>query len=234
MIVRVLFFAYLRDVTRTPAAEVEVPDGATVRDVWRELIGRWPDLDAQLTRIPVVVDGQVAELDAPVRAGSEVVWLPPVGGGSGEGPPTGPGVVVARLTHEALDPARLVSEVSATSCGGTVLFVGTVRDNDDHRRVLSLEYEAYQALAEAQLHAVALEAAALWPWARIAVEHRAGRLVVGEASVAVAVACPHRAEAFACCRHVIDRVKEAVPIWKREESEAGARWLPGHEFRPKP
>ena len=94
------------------------------------------------------------------------------------------------------------------------------------------QWEWRRWLADTQLRAVALEAAALWPEARIAVEHRAGRLVVGEASVAVAVACPHRAEAFACCRHLIDRVKEAVPIWKREEGEAGPRWLPGHQFRP--
>jgi len=74
----------------------------------------------------------------------------------------------------------------------------------------------------------------LWPTARIALEHRTGRLVVGEASVAIAVACPHRAEAFACCRHLIDRVKEAVPVWKREEGQApgDARWLPGHDYRP--
>ena len=68
--------------------------------------------------------------------------------------------------------------------------------------------------------------------ARIALAHRTGRLVVGEASVAIAVACPHRADAFACCRHLIDRLKEAVPIWKREVDEDGGRWLDGHSYKP--
>jgi YD repeat-containing protein len=155
------------------------------------------------------------------------VWLPPVGGGS-----DGPGVVRAELTREPLDLARLVSEVSAPSCGGIAAFVGVVRDHDDGRKVVALEYDAYDRLAAEQLAAVAREAQAKWPDARIAVQHRAGRLVVGEASVAIAVACPHRAEAFACCRHVIDRVKEAVPIWKREEGDGGGRWLEGHPYRP--
>ncbi|MGH7723817.1 MAG: molybdenum cofactor biosynthesis protein [Candidatus Eiseniibacteriota bacterium] len=227
MNVRVLFFANLRDVTKTPAVELAVPDGAVVRDVWRELVARWPALDAQLTRIPIVVDGKVVELDAPVKEGSEVVWLPPVGGGA-----QGAGVLRAALVAEPLDPSRLLSEVRAPNCGGIALFVGVVRDHDDGRTVRALTYDAYERLAGAQIQAVAEEASGRWPEARIAVEHRIGRLVVGEPSVAVAVACPHREEAFACCRYVIDRVKEAIPIWKREEGEAGERWLEGHEYRP--
>ncbi len=227
MKVRVLFFAYLRDITKTPAVELDVPEGATVRDVWTELSRRWPDLEHQLVRIPIVVDGKVVDADAPVSDGAEVVWLPPVGGGAGSGE-----VVRAELTREALDLARLVSEVSAPSCGGIAIFLGVVRDVDEGRKVVALEYDAYDRLAAAQIRAVADEALARWPEARIAVQHRAGRLVVGEASVAIAVASPHREEAFACCRHVIDRVKEAVPIWKREEGEGGSRWLEGHDYRP--
>jgi len=226
MTVRVLFFAYLRDITKTPAVELAVPQGATARDVWQELSQRWPELEHQLVRIPIVLDGKVVDLDHAVHDGAELVWLPPVGGGSPAG-----AVLRARLTREALDLARLISEVSAPSCGGIASFVGVVRDHDEGRRVLALEYDAYETLAQAQIAAVAAEALGRWPEARIAVEHRAGRLVVGEASVAIAVACPHREEAFACCRFVIDRVKEAVPIWKREEGEDGARWLEGHDYK---
>jgi molybdopterin synthase catalytic subunit len=226
--VRVLFFAYLRDITKTPSVELEVPDGASVRGVWSALSARWPDLEHQLVRIPIVLDGKVVDLDAKVADGSEVVWLPPVGGGASDGP----GVVRAQLTREVLDLARLVTEVSAPSCGGIASFVGVVRDMDEGRPVRALEYDAYDRLAAVQLQAVADEAARKWPMARIALQHRTGRLVVGEASVAIAVACPHRADAFACCRHVIDRVKEAVPIWKKEEGEVGARWLEGHPYRP--
>ncbi len=228
---RVLFFAYLRDITKMPAVELELPAGATARDVWRELSTRWPELEHQLVRIPIVVDGKVVDLDAVVPDGAEVVWLPPVGGGAGSSP-DGPGVVRAELTREPIDLPRLVSEVTAPNCGGIATFLGVVRDHDEGRRVLALEYDAYDRLAGEQITAVAREALARWPDARIAVQHRAGRLLVGEVSVAIAVACPHREEAFACCRFVIDRVKEAVPIWKREEGEDGARWLEGHEYKP--
>ena len=227
MTVRVLWFAYLRDVTKTPAVDLALPEGATVEDAWRELLARWPELEQQLFRIPIVLDGRVVDRSAPLRDGSELVWLPPVGGGAGAG-----SVVRAELTREPLDLARLVSEVTAANCGGIASFLGVVRDHDEGRAVVALTYDAYDTLAIAQLRAVADEALARWPDARIAVQHRAGRLVVGEASVAIAVACPHRAEAFACCRHVIDRVKEAVPIWKREESAEGARWLEGNEYKP--
>ena len=225
MTIQVRFFAYLRDVTGTPELSLAVPDGATPRDVWRELAARWPDLESQLVRLPVVVEGRVVDLDAPIPPNAEVVWLPPVGGGAD-------GVVHAALTDAPLDPARLLARVSAPSCGGIVVFVGEVRAEDEGRPVRALTYDAYASLAATQLEAVAAEAAGHWPMARIAVEHRTGRLVVGEASVAIAVACPHRADAFACCRFIIDRVKQAVPIWKREEGEAGERWLPGHEYRP--
>ncbi len=198
MTVRVLFFAYLKDVTGTPAFDLQLLEGARVTDALAAVVTRWPALDAQLVRIPVVLDGRVVEPDALLTDGAELAWLPPVGGGAAAADE--PGVRLARLTEER-----------------------------------ALTYEAYDRVAAAQIAAVAREASARWPDARIALEHRTGRLVVGEASVAIAVACPHRAEAFACCRYLIDRVKEAVPIWKREEgpSPGGvARWLPGHAYRP--
>jgi molybdopterin synthase catalytic subunit len=231
--IRVLFFAYLRDFTGTPQVELEVSDGATPRDVWRILAARWPELEHQLVRLPVVVDGTVVDLDRAIPGGAEVVWLPPVGGGSGaDETGTGPGVVLARLTTEPLDPAGLRERVRAPSCGGIVVFVGEVRAEDEGRAVRALTYDANGPLAQVQLETVAAEGARRWPGARIALEHRTGRLVVGEASVAIAVACPHRADAFDCCRFLIDRLKEAVPIWKREEAEDGERWLPGHAYRP--
>jgi molybdopterin synthase catalytic subunit len=111
------------------------------------------------------------------------------------------------------------------------VFVGEVRDRDGDRRVVALEYDAYDTLASERIAAVAAEAAARWPEARIAVEHRAGRLAPGDAAVVVAVACPHRADAFECCRFVIDRVKESVPIWKKELGPEGERWLEGTDYR---
>jgi molybdopterin synthase catalytic subunit len=227
MTVTVLWFAYLRDITKTPSVDLALPEGATVRDAWTEVSRRWPDLEHQLVRIPTVLDGKVVSLEEKLRDGSELVWLPPVGGGTPAG-----AIVRAELVAAPLDVARLVSEVTAPSCGGIATFLGVVREEDEGRKVTALTYDAYDALAQKQLKSVAEEALARWPDARIAVQHRSGRLVVGEASVAIAVACPHREEAFAACRFVIDRVKEAVPIWKREESVAGARWLEGHDYKP--
>ncbi len=229
MTVRVLFFAYLRDFTRTPAADIEVPEGARVKDVERAVLERWPALDGQLVRLPIVLDGKVVDADAAVKDGAEVVWLPPVGGGAPA--PSDPGVLRAALVREALDPARLTALVRSPSCGGITTFVGEVRDHDQGRRVTALEYDAYDTLAASQIEAIAQEAAARWPLARIAVEHRAGRLVVGDAAVVVAVACPHRGDAFDCCRFVIDRVKEAVPIWKKELGPDGERWIEGTTYR---
>lgn len=227
MTIKVLWFAWLRDVTHEAATDLSLREGAKVDDAFRELVARWPDLDAQLFRLPIVLDGKVVDASAPLNDGAELVWLPPVGGGAPAG-----AVVRAELRSAALDVARLVSEVADPSCGGIATFLGVVRDEDEGRKVLALTYDAYDSLAASQLRSVAEEALQRWPDARIAVEHRTGRLIVGEASVAIAVACPHRAEAFACCRFVIDRVKEAVPIWKREESAEGARWLEGHAYRP--
>jgi molybdopterin synthase catalytic subunit len=235
--VRVLFFAYLRDLTKTAAADVEVPDGARVKDVERAILERWPALDGQLVRLPIVHDGKVVDAETEVKDGAEVVWLPPVGGGSPASSDEEaalaprPGVVRAALVREPLDAARLTALVRSPACGGVTTFVGEVRDHDDGRPVIALEYDAYDTLAAAQIAAVAAEAAARWPLARIAVEHRAGRLVVGDAAVVVAVASPHRAEAFECCRYVIDRVKEAVPIWKKELGPGGERWIEGSEYR---
>jgi molybdopterin synthase catalytic subunit len=236
--VRVLFFAYLRDLVKTASADVEVEAGARVKDVERSILERWPVLDGQLVRLPIVLEGKVVDADALVREGAEIVWLPPVGGGAPASSDEEaalaapkPGVVRAALTREPLDAARLTALVRSKACGGVTTFVGEVRDRDGERRVLALEYDAYDTLASSQIAAIAAEAAARWPEARIAVEHRAGRLVPGDAAVVVAVACPHRAEAFDCCRHVIDRVKEAVPIWKKELSAEGDRWVEGTEYR---
>jgi molybdopterin synthase catalytic subunit len=160
-----------------------------------------------------------------LRDGSELVWLPPVGGERGRG-----AVVRAELTREPLDLARLVSRSRTQVAAGSPLssaWSGT----DAGQKVVALEYDAYDVLAAQQLRSVAGEALARWPDARIAVQHRARRLVVGERrsrSRSPARTGPRRSPAAA----VIDRVKEAVPIWKREESEGGARWLEGHDYKP--
>ena len=130
------------------------------------------------------------------------------------------------LTREAPDLAALTRSVEGPQHGAVVLFAGNVRDNARSNRVLYLEYEGYEPLAAKRLAALTGEAAQRWG-VRAAVQHRLGRLEIGECSVAVAVAAPHRAEAFEACRWLMDTLKETVPIWKREHFEGGAHWVEG-------
>jgi molybdopterin synthase catalytic subunit len=102
-----------------------------------------------------------------------------------------------------------------------VTFLGTVRDLTGEQVTVALDYEAYPGMAEKKLAEIEADTRARWPVGEVAIVHRLGRLDVGEVSVAVAVSCPHRADAFAACKHAIDRLKELVPIWKREHGPAG-------------
>ena len=135
------------------------------------------------------------------------------------------------LTEDPLDLASLSRSVEESGCGAVVTFAGNVRDNARGQRVLYLVYEAYPPLAEKQLRAVAAEAESRWG-VRCAVAHRLGRLEIGECSVGVAVASPHRAEAFDACRWVMDTLKATVPIWKKEYFEGGAHWIEGPQAVP--
>jgi len=145
----------------------------------------------------------------------------------GDQPPSG-GDDWVGLTTETLPLDRVRVWSQRPDCGAAVLFTGTVRNVADGRPgVSALEYEAYEEEVEPRLAAIAAEARRRWPGVgRVALLHRVGRLGVGESAVAVAVSAPHRDDAFAAARYCIDTVKEAVPIWKREEWEGGSDWSP--------
>ena len=134
---------------------------------------------------------------------------------------------VAAITTVPLDFRALIATVSQDADGAVVTFAGLVRDHNMDRRVLFLEYEGYEPLALKALELIVAEARQAWPDTRVAVHHRLGRLEVGEASVVIAAASPHRAHAYAACRYTIERVKQIVPIWKREHFEGGQVWLEG-------
>jgi molybdopterin synthase catalytic subunit len=129
------------------------------------------------------------------------------------------------LTEEPLQAESLVEQVMRSSDGAVVTFIGVVRDNHRGRQVESILYEAYPAMAERELQRIVDQLRLDYPDTAIAVRHRLGRLAVGEASIVIAVSAPHRAEAFAACREVIDRIKVTVPIWKKERSPAGDEWV---------
>ena len=131
------------------------------------------------------------------------------------------------VTSNALDIAAIARAVDAPGIGAVATFAGLVRDHNQGRRVLHLVYEAYEPLAERALGRIVDEARQRWPSAALAIHHRTGKLAIGEASVAIAAASPHRAEAFAACRYAIERVKQIVPIWKHEYFEGGDVWIEG-------
>ncbi|HEX3343566.1 MAG TPA: molybdenum cofactor biosynthesis protein MoaE [Polyangiaceae bacterium] len=140
------------------------------------------------------------------------------------------GALVALRTGElSLDEA--VAHVKHAGAGAVCVFLGTVRDHNDGRAVVTLEYEAYPAMALAEMTRIAEELAAESPGVRLAVLHRTGRLAVGDAAVVCAASAPHRGEAYAACRGLIDRVKARVPIWKREHGPEGAYWVGWEDAR---
>lgn len=131
------------------------------------------------------------------------------------------------ITDKPLSLAQCVAAVEAPNCGAIVTFLGTVRDHSGDQSTDHLEYEAYPDMAEEVLRTIVDEAHERWRIGHIAVQHRVGRLEIGEASVVIAVSSPHRAEAFAACRYVIERLKQSVPIWKKEFGEDGESWVGG-------
>jgi molybdopterin synthase catalytic subunit len=138
------------------------------------------------------------------------------------------------ITPLPLDLASLTSALvgDGTGAGAVTSFAGLVRDENQGRRVSFLEYEAYEPLAVRALNRIVDEAREAWPGARLAVHHRIGRLELGEASIIIVAAAPHRADAFAACRYTIERVKQIVPVWKHEHFDGGDVWLEGATADP--
>ena len=136
------------------------------------------------------------------------------------------------ITTAALDVGALVGAVDATGTGAVTAFVGLVRGHNLGRRVLHLEYEAYEPLARRGLELIVEEAREHWPAVRVLIHHRIGRMEIGEASVVIVAASPHRADAFAASRYAIERIKQIVPIWKHEYFEGGDVWVEGATADP--
>jgi molybdopterin synthase catalytic subunit len=130
------------------------------------------------------------------------------------------------LTHDLIDYHGLTEQVRRSDCGAVVTFLGTVRDLTDGKVTIALDYEAYPDMAEKKMAEIERDTRQRWPVGEIAMVHRLGHLDVGDVSVAVAVSCPHRAEAFEACHYAIDRLKELVPIWKKENwADGTTEWV---------
>jgi molybdopterin synthase catalytic subunit len=137
-------------------------------------------------------------------------------------------VAVFDVTRDVLDPQPLLDFVRKDESGAVVVFHGVVRGRSEGRRVLYLEYDAYVPMAVKEMQRIGEELRARWQVTAVAMRHRIGRLEVGETCLVVAVSAPHRKDAFAACHYAIDRLKETVPIWKKEVWEGGEAWVEGH------
>jgi molybdopterin synthase catalytic subunit len=217
MLIRVRTFAVLRElsVDREP---LELPEGATLADAWRAFAARHPRVEPYGEYVRGALNGAYAEWDVLLADGDEVAWLPPVSGGAG-------GDGGGRITPRPIDVAALEAEIAALEHGAIVTFVGRARRlADDGREVVELDYEAFTEMAERVLTEIVSEADASWPGSVTAVAHRTGRVPLGEVAVAIVTAAPHRAEAFAANRFVIEAIKDRLPIWKRERFTDGSEW----------
>jgi molybdopterin synthase catalytic subunit len=224
--VTALLFARLREQAGGERFPLELPAGATVADAYARLAGEHQGLNPDRGTVRAAVNQEFASWDAVLADGDEVAFIPPVSGGLGEA------AVLFELTDQPLDPRRLEAAVARAGAGAICTFTGIVRDNSRGRSTIRLEYEAYPGMAEAQMKAIAAEIGGRWPEARVAMAHRTGVLEIGEASVVVSVSCPHRGDAIAACKWGIDRLKESVPVWKKEFFDGGEVWIEDDETRP--
>jgi MoaE-MoaD fusion protein len=217
MHVEVVLFAAAREALGGSHLGVDLPSGATGRDLRERLAALYPTL-ADLIRVSRFASGLTfLDEDRALSEGAEIVLIPPVSGGAG--PPA------VRLTPEPLDAGALRDAAARPGAGAVVVFEGTVRSPSEGKEVLRLEYEAYESMAIAQMDHIVNEARSRWPDAVLFLHHRLGRIAVGETSVIAVASAPHRAQAFEACRHLIERLKADVPIWKKEFYEDGSVWV---------
>ena len=217
----VQLFANLAETCGARQVELcDLPQPLTASLVMDAFVDRFPQIDAMRDSIMFAVNAEYVSPDHPVTPLDEVALIPPVSGGSDDDP-------YFQITNDVLDPTTLHNLVLSPQAGAVSLFVGVVRDNNLGRDVHYLEYDAYPAMATNVMRQIADEMHERWDVLEIAMHHRIGRLEIGEASVAVAVASAHRGEGIEACHYGIDRLKAIVPIWKKEVWTDGEEWIEG-------
>jgi MoaE-MoaD fusion protein len=229
MKIRLLAFASAGDAIGSSEMELEVPEGSRVADLRARLDAAHPKLGPLWPRLAVAVDGRVVTPEEPLSPGAEVALLPPVSGGSGPLRAD----LRSDLTDGPIDTAAMVAAVSGPGRGAVLVFLGTVRDSHAGRGVEKLTYSAYRTMALEGLARIAADLEASSPGLRAAIVHRLGEVPVGEASVVIAVASPHRAAAYEASRTALERLKTEIPIWKREHYTVGpAAWREEEPLTP--
>jgi molybdopterin converting factor subunit 1 len=215
MKIHMRLFAVAREVVGRQEVVLDVPEGVTAADLLAQLVVQHPGLRRLAPSFRLAVNHEYAEGGQRLAEGDEVALIPPVSGG----------LDLYEITESPLSLDALVQAVGQKTSGAIASFLGVVREVSRGRLVDHLEYDAYPEMAAAKMRQIGDEMYARWPVDRVAMAHRVGRLTVGEASVAIAVASPHRREALQACAYAIERLKEIVPIWKKEVWADGSEWI---------
>ena len=226
MNIQIKLFATLKDRAGSSQVEVDLPDGATVATLLERLAQTQPKLAPALATSLVAVNHEFAFPTTVIRSGDELALFPPVSGGANEHPE------IFRVVDHQIDLNELVAAVTQPSTGAVCTFTGTVRGVSRDHQTRQLHYEAYTPMAEAKMKQVADEIRARWSDVQgIAIVQRVGRLNIGEFTVLIAVSAGHRDQGvFEAARYGIDRLKEIVPVWKKEIGPQGEQWVEGHYF----
>ena len=234
--VTVLFFATIRELTGTRQISLELPEGARVADAKEILIEKYPALKLAMDTTVVAVNREFSPDEDLLPEGAEIAIFPPVSGGSGNQdvpPPT-----LFSITEADLDLDQLLAQITLPSTGAACLFTGMVRgltQRTEPHQTSYLVYDAYQPMAEQKMRQVADEIRQRWPDVQgVAIVQRVGRLVPGTPTVLIACTAAHRdTGVFEAARYGIDRLKEIVPVWKKEVGPSGETWVEG-EYHPTP
>jgi MoaE-MoaD fusion protein len=219
MKVRVVLFAKPRELVGQPQVDLALPAGATPADAWGQLSSRY-DLGPLPRSFRCAVNSEYAGWDDPLKDGDELAVIPPVSGGA-----VGERRDLVAIREDPLDPSGIADRIRSTTDGALVIFEGVVRAESRGKSVRALVYEAYGSMAQRQMEQLGEEARRRWAVSDLAIVHRTGTLRVGETSVVIAVAAPHRGDAFDACEWLIDELKRTVPIWKKEIYTEGEAWI---------
>lgn len=221
MKIKVLFFGLTHDLTGLQEDHVELAEGRNLDHLRRLCEGRFPRLREFGGSLLLAVNQQVAESASPLQDGDEVAFMPPVSGGCGSSQN------VYRITRDKVLTAELADSLKSRQAGAVVVFEGIVRDQSRGRKTLYLEYEAYEPMAIRKMEEIGEEARNKFEIENVGIIHRVGKLEIGETSVAIVVTAAHRQPAFEACHYAINRLKQTVPIWKKEFFEDGGVWTEG-------
>jgi molybdopterin synthase catalytic subunit/molybdopterin converting factor small subunit len=216
--VQVRLFARYREAAGRERLDVDLPEGGTVEAAWDAVIARHPELAPYRPYTLFAVGQDYVEPDHALSSDDELCLFPPVSGGGDED--------LFEVVEHPLSADAIAARVDDPGAGGVAIFSGIVRNQTAGLPVKFLEYEAHAPMATTKMREIGAALRARWSGVRrVAMQHRIGRLEIGECSVLIAVSATHRGDAFDACRYAIDTLKRTVPVWKKEHFEDGEVWV---------